>query len=84
VLPLPTAVYSAAVSDLGREVEFADGKFVVDEPIASMIMQATDGKPERFAFKDAMQLATKASGRVSKTDLMRAAGVTDHLRRFGI
>lgn len=72
------------MSDLGQEIEFSDGKFVVDAPFVGLISKATDGHPERFTFKDAMQLATKAFGRVTGTDLMKQAGVTEHLRRFGI
>jgi hypothetical protein len=72
------------MSDLGTEIEFADGKRVVDSPFVPSIMQATDGKPERFTFKDAMQLANKSFGQVTGKDLMKRAGVGDHLRRYGI
>lgn len=72
------------MSELGRPIAFADGEFVVDAPFVSSIMQATDGKPERYTFKDAMQLANKQFGRITGTDVMKRAGVGDHLRRYGI
>ena len=69
---------------VGREIEFSDGKFVVDDAFVSPIMEATDGKPERFTFREAMVGANRIFSRITGTELMRSAGVADHLRRYGI
>lgn len=64
------------------EVQFLDGKFVVDDVYVGPIKEATNGSPERFPFKDVM----KSLGDVFTKDYLRRAQakvVGDHLRRFG-
>ena len=41
------------------EIQFADGKQRVDDPIAGPLLQVTNGAPERFTFADAMKLFSR-------------------------
>lgn len=57
-----------AMGDLGIEIQFADGKRVVDREYVGPIREATNGAPERFTFKDAMSRI----GRVFEKNHLRA------------
>jgi hypothetical protein len=72
------------VSDTGgSEIQFADGKFVVDDIFAGPIMEATGRHPERFPYQEALKLMNGVFGR----DMLRRAqsrAQSDHLRIHGI
>lgn len=42
--------------DEGVEIQFADGPFVVDKQIASLVREATGGEPQRYPRKEALKL----------------------------
>lgn len=68
--------------DRGVEMEFSDGKFVVDTPLAAVIRRATDGHPEKFTFRDAQALiGPQMAGDVFRNAISRVKA--DHLRTFG-
>jgi hypothetical protein len=61
----------------GTEIEFADGKFVVDDVYAGPIREATNGDPSRYTFKHAMKLVGPVLGK----DVLRRAQsqvISDH------
>lgn len=64
------------------EIEFADGKRVVDEAYVEPIHQVTDGAPERFTFERAMKAVTNF---VEKDVLRRAQSdaIKEHFRQWG-
>jgi hypothetical protein len=67
----------------GTEIQFADGKFVVDDIYVGPIGEATNGHPERFPLKDAMARMNEFFGK----DLLRRAqsrATSDHLRIHGL
>lgn len=68
-----------AMAAEGVEIEFSDGKFVVDDAYAGPIREATDGDPSRFTFKEAMKLVGPVLG---KEVLRRAHSeiIRDHFR----
>jgi len=64
------------------EIQFLDGKFVVDDVYVGPIKEATNGAPERFPFKDVM----KSLGNVFTKGYLRKAQskiIADHLRIHG-
>lgn len=68
--------------DLGVELRFADGAFVVDRVYVAPLREVTDQHTERFAFKDAMKMVGPLLGRQyvrSAFDNM----LRDHLSRYG-
>jgi len=57
------------------EIQFADGKRMVDDVYVSAINEATEGSPERYPFGDVMKRITKFVER----DILRKAQ-TDVIR----
>lgn len=51
------------------EIEFRDGKTVIDDVYVAPIMEATNGAPERFLRKDALRMIGRFVER-------------DHIRNF--
>jgi hypothetical protein len=64
------------------EIEFADGKRVVDDIYVEPIQQVTDGAPERFAFQWVMDRISKF---VEKSILREAqkSVIEEHFRQWG-
>jgi len=65
------------------EIQFADGKQVVDDAYAPAISELTSGHPERFPFRDVMDRI----GSWFEKDFLRREQrriVGDHLSRFGL
>ncbi len=68
--------------DLGVELQFRDGAFVVDRAYVAAIRDVTGGEQERYTFKEAMKLVGPYFGRA----WVRAGFegmVRDHLSRYG-
>lgn len=68
-----------AMAAEGVEIEFSDGKYVVDDVYAGPIQEATNGDPSRFTFKEAMKLVGPVLGK----EVLRQAQQTvirDHFR----
>jgi len=78
-LTTSAGVYAARVA----EIEFSDGKRLIDDPLVGPIKQATDGAPESFTFKDAMKRLNKVNER---NFLREARGkiVREHLDTWGL
>ena len=80
--PLARGIVQPVAEDLGVELQFRDGAFVVDRAYAPAIRDVTGGEPERYTFKEAMQLVGPYFGRA----YVRAGFegmVRDHLSRYG-
>lgn len=59
------------------EIEFADGKRVVDDAYVEPINEVTEGSPERFLFRDVMSRL----GNFVEKDILRkaqAAAIREH------
>lgn len=72
------------VSDTGgTELQFADGKFVVDDVFVAPIREATRGHPERFPYQSALKMM---NGVLSKNFLKGVQGrvTSNHLRIHGL
>jgi hypothetical protein len=68
-------------SRVGVEIQFADGKRLVDAIYAGPIRQATDGVPERYTFQQAMDRI----GDVFTKRILRSAQervIRSHFRRW--
>ena len=64
------------------EIEFADGRKVVDDVYVEPINQVTDGAPERFTFQTVMG---RLGDFVSK-DILRQAQksiISEHMKQWG-
>lgn len=68
--------------DLGVEIEFADGAFVVDRVYAGPLREATGGDPRRYSFKDAMKMVGPLLGRQHVRAVMQGM-IREHLSRYG-
>jgi len=68
--------------DLGVEIDFADGRFVVDRVYVAPINEITDSHPERFTFKDAMKMVGPLLGRQYVRQAFDGM-IRDHLSRYG-
>lgn len=65
-----------------RELDFADGKRVVDQPYADQILAATHGSPEGVTFKRAMQMINHLPMRNLLRSVERQV-FKEHFRQFG-
>jgi hypothetical protein len=72
----------AVADDLGVELTFLDGDFVVDRAYVGAIRDVTGGEPERYRFKDAMRLVGPYFGRQWVRSAFNGM-VRDHLSRYG-